>query len=219
MQDQRRISNWGRWGGEDELGTLNLIAPRQIAEAARLISSGKVYRLAIPMHPRYSSPFRNGVIHSVAVRRDTTLSERSVAIDILALDTHNFTHMDGLAHISCGGFLYNGISATSITDQGTPSHSIHNVKAVIGRAVLVDVANERGGSALSAGDVIGPDEIERVLARRKIEVQPGNILLIRTGWIKSYLENPSDCFARMARTRPDNRQVAKGPRHLRCGCR
>jgi len=191
MQDQTRLSNWGRWGTKDELGTLNLITPRQIAEAAQLINSGKVYSLAIPMHSRYSSPFRDGIIHSVAVRHDETPSERSVAIDILAVDTHNFTHVDGLAHVSCGGFLYNGVSASSITDRGTSSHSIHNVKAVIGRAVLVDVANERGVSALRAGDVVAPEEIERALAHRNIEVRPGNILLIRTGWIKSYLEDPT----------------------------
>lgn len=191
MHDQSRLSNWGRWGSTDELGTLNLIAPRQIVEAARLIKSGKVYRLAVPMHRRHSSPFRDGIIHSVAVRHDSTPSGRSVAIDIMALDTHNFTHVDGLAHISCGGFLYNGVSASGITDQGTASHSIHNVKAVIGRAVLADVACERGASALKAGDVIGPEEIERTLAHRELEVRPGDILLIRTGWIKLYLQDPT----------------------------
>jgi kynurenine formamidase len=182
-------SNWGRWGPDDQRGTLNLMRPETIVEASRLVRRGKVYPLAMPMEPALSSPLRDGMIHAVMVRRDPTPSQRSVAVDVVALDTHNFTHVDSLAHVACAGRLYNGVPSDAIGAQGTTRHSIEHA-VIVGRALLADVAALHGGEALEAGQVIGPEDLDRALAHGRVEARPGDILLVRTGWLARYLKSP-----------------------------
>jgi len=183
------LSNWGRWGADDQRGTLNLITPQTIVEAARLIKRGKVYRLAMPMDPKLSSPLRDGMIHATMVRRDPTPSQRSVAIDVLALDTHNFTHVDSLAHVAYGGRLYNGAPIDAIGGAGTTRNSIEHVM-IVGRAVLADIPALYGVEALEVGQVIGLEDLERALKQARVGLRQGDILLVRTGWITRYLKTP-----------------------------
>lgn len=191
MQTERRISNWVRWGAEDELGTLHLVDPQTIVEAAQLVKTGKTYRLAIPIDSKTSSPLRDGAIHVAAIRRDPTPSGRVVAVDIIAMDTHNFTHMDSLAHVSYGGFLFNGVSIETINNKGATRLSIENVKSIIGRSVLADVARARGVESLEAGYAIGPEDLDLALTQVGIKPKRGDILLVRTGWITRYLKDPT----------------------------
>jgi kynurenine formamidase len=189
MSADEDLSNWGRWGAEDERGTLNLVTPQAIVDACGLVRRGTVYPLAIPMEPRLSSPLRDGMIHGVTVRHDPGPARRQVAIDILALDSHNFTHVDSLAHVAYGGCLYNGVPCDIVGSRGTSRFAIDRV-TLVARGVLADVARARGLTRLAAGDVVEPEDLDRALLQARVEVRPGDVLLVRTGWIAQYLERP-----------------------------
>ena len=186
----RPLSNWGRWGKQDTLGTLNLLNAAAVLQSAHLIRLGRVYPLAIPIASSTSSPLRDGFLHAATVRRDDTPSKRSVAVDFFAMDSHNFTHIDGLAHVSCDGLLYNGASADVIGPSGTTRYGIETVPPIVSRCVLADVASAKGEECLPAGFAIGPSDIEQALANGKVAVAEGDVLLVRTGWISAYLSNP-----------------------------
>jgi kynurenine formamidase len=180
-------SNWSRWGPDDQRGTLNLLGPRAVVEAATLVKTGKVYPLAIPVEAALSSPMREGALHISTVRKDATESKRQVAIDVIALHTHDFTHMDSLAHVGYGGFLYNGVPAESIGYNGAERLGIQNIGAIAGRAILADVARTLGADSLEAGYAITAGDLERTLRQEGVEPRSGDILLVRTGWITRYL--------------------------------
>jgi kynurenine formamidase len=181
------LSNWGRWGRADERGTLNLMTPDKVVEAARLIRTGHIYRLAIPIALKHSSPLRAGCFHCTSLRKDATASRRTVALDVITMDTHNFTHMDSLAHVGYGERFYNDVPTDAVTFDGAQKNSIDNVTAIAGRAVLLDIPRALGVERLEAGRAIGPGDLDRAVAHAGVAVRPGNILLVRTGWIRDYL--------------------------------
>jgi len=181
------LSNWGRWGRDDQRGTLNLMTPGKVVEAARLIRTGRIYRLAIPIALKHSSPLRAGCFHCSSLRQDATPSRRTVALDVIAMDTHNFTHMDSLAHVGYGERFYNDVPTDAVTIDGAQKNSIDNVAAIAGRAVLLDIPRALGVERLEAGHAIGPGDLDRAVARAGVAVGPGDIVLVRTGWIRDYL--------------------------------
>ncbi len=183
------LSNWGRWGSEDQIGTLNLMTPDRIMAASRLIRQGRIYRLAIPIALKNSSPLRSGCFHCTSLRRDATPSRRAVALDVITMDTHNFTHMDSLAHVGYGDRFYNDMPTDAVTFDGAQCNSIENVAAIVGRAVVLDIPAALGVERLEAGYAIGPSDLDRAVARAGAAVGPGDIVLIRTGWIRDYLKD------------------------------
>jgi kynurenine formamidase len=180
-------TNWGRWGADDKLGMLNVVTGEHVAGAARLVETGAVYPLAIPIAAGSSYPVREPLVHRMRIREDDTLSQRSVALDEIATETHNFTHMDALAHVATAGQLYNGYDAGVSAETGARALSIENVKAIAGRGIVADMPRALGVERLEPGHAIGPDELSRALPE---EVEPGDIVLVRTGWIAEYLADP-----------------------------
>lgn len=195
MTAGNHLSNWGRWGDDDERGTLNYIDPGAIAEAARLITTGRVYHLAIPVTAAHSSPMRDGALRTTTVRHDPTASRRQIAIDVLAIHTHDFTHLDALAHIGYADSLFNGVPLDTVTDRGAAQLSVDRIGSIIGRAILADVAGALGVTHLEAGHVIEADDLDRALASQRTTVRRGDILLVRTGWIVPYMKDRSIALA------------------------
>jgi kynurenine formamidase len=134
---------------------------------------------------------REGALHVSSLRKDSTASRRQVAIDVVAMHTHDFTHVDALAHVGYEDQLYNGVPADSVGYQGATRNSIDSLGAIVGRAVLLDVARARGVDALRSGHAISRDDLEDVIKRQGVAVQRGDILLIRTGWVVPYLQDRS----------------------------
>ncbi|HEX2464733.1 MAG TPA: cyclase family protein, partial [Thermoanaerobaculia bacterium] len=113
-----RPGNWGKWGDEDQRGTLNYITPEVTAAAARLARKGKVYPLSIPL--RAEAPIWPGRHQNwhVALHRNTQGPGPGGAEDILMIHTHGTTHMDALCHVFRDGKLYNGwIAAEHVTSR------------------------------------------------------------------------------------------------------
>jgi kynurenine formamidase len=191
----RRLSNWGRWGTEDQLGTLNHITARRIAAASRLARTGKLFDLGICV-------MRNGIQRKDGIRRNplhmmqlTPLDLRDdpnhvcISDDYIIMPLQSVTQWDGLAHVGYDDRLYNDIPASSITTlNGSPLLSIHRIaeKGVAGRGVLLDIAALRGVDRLDAGFRILPDMLEGAEARQNVHVGAGDILLVRTGWIRHF---------------------------------
>lgn len=152
-----------------------------------------VIDLAQPVHPSIPvSPSHPGYKHALlrrhgdAVRVDGT----SGANDMLVLGTHTATHMDALAHISHDGLLHGGVDALEAQTGGRfVDHGIHTVDPVVAPGVLLDVPRTLGVSRLEPGQAITADDLVAAAAGQAI--QPGSVLLVRTGWSQLW-DSPVD---------------------------
>jgi len=180
-------SNWGRWGPDDEKGTLNFITPEIVREAARLVRKGKIYSLSIPVaRDAPIWPARHNVFHFATYRDNPIPGGISGAEDILIMHTYGTTHLEGLAHVWYDGKLYNGFPATAVGSRGTEKLAIDNVKGLVSRGVLLDIARLKEVDHLEKGYVITPSDIEDCLAQEGIAIHRGDVVLIRTGWINVF---------------------------------
>jgi kynurenine formamidase len=193
-----RCSNWGRWGPEDQLGTLNHIQPQDVIAAAGLVRSGKVFSLSIPVDengPQTGGFGRFNPIHLMirdgnGAMTDTTVRDfyggRDRWIrgtdDLLILPLQSGTQWDALAHIVFEKKIYNGYDATDVGSKGAIRNDIANARdRVVGRGVLLDVPRSRGTPWLEPGDRIHAADLEACERSQGVLVRRGDIVLIRTG--------------------------------------
>jgi kynurenine formamidase len=185
-----RVRNWGRWGPDDEIGTLNLVDEAARRRGAAAVVSGKAFALGLPLSEAEGiqvgfvegriNPRRTMVQVNVPVNADqpdwVCFSE-----DVLTLATQCATHWDALAHSSYGGVIYNGYPASTISADGAARCGIHRLGAVVSRGVLLDVARALGRDVLEPGYPITPADLDAACALAKVAVEPGDIVLVRTG--------------------------------------
>ncbi len=177
--------NWGRWGDDDERGTLNLITPDLVMAAVRLVRRGVVVPLGASFGPDGPiAPVRDRTWHIVRYRLGPLTG---VAEDVLITNTHAGTHVDALSHALLKGRMYNGFEVSEhVTSSGITRNAISNVRAIVGRGVLLDVARHRGVDHLEMGDVIGPEELDECARRAGVALGQGDICLVRTGWYRLF---------------------------------
>ena len=186
-----RYRNWGRWGDDDELGTLNFITPAKIAESARLVKQGKVFSLQLPLDgngPQTGAFGRVNAVHQmVATGTDHVAGTQGwpmgwgVADDTLFLFLQGGTQWDALAHIFHDGKMYNGYDAGLVDSRGAARNGIENVKTVVSRGVLLDIPRVLGVDHLEPGFAIGADLLDEACEAHGVEVGTGDMVLIRTG--------------------------------------
>jgi len=193
----KRLSNWGRWGEDDERGTTNLITPERVAAAAKLVRTGRVFDLGIPLDENGPQPGvgRTNPIHlmSATGAGQSFPGGFRYADDYVMMPLQCATQWDSLAHVFYDDQLYNGFPATDITPRGALHNAIDKQgKGVAGRGVLLDITALKGVTWLEAGTVITPDDLEAAAERQGgVEVGAGDILLFRTGWRRFFLEEKS----------------------------
>ena len=181
----RQVSNWGRWGPDDERGALNLITPERRAAAAALIRDGETVSCARPLatRPAPNNPFP--VQHLMLATGDAPPRVGpSGAMDYFAIAPHGMatTHIDALCHIFTGDKMFNGYDKSEVRSDGARKLSIMAGKdGILGRGVLLDIARLRGVDWLDLGEPIGVEELEAAEAAHGVTVGPGDILLIGTG--------------------------------------
>lgn len=204
----RRVSNWGRWGADDRVGTLNYITPEKLVEATRLVKRGAIFELSIPLDhngPQLGVIGRNNPVHLMSLTpADFTHHSHGMVDDIICVDDYismplqGATQWDGLAHIAYDDRLYNDISTDSIGNlTGSEELSIAQIakKGVMGKGILLDIARVRGVDRMDAGDAITPEDLEKAEARQGVKVGSGDILLLRTGWIQHFsIDNDKQAF-------------------------
>ena len=159
-----QVRNWGKWGPDDELGTLNYITPDTVAEACRLATTGKVFALGVPLQregPQSGTRARFNPIHAMfrdGGDRPKTPEEVKEAQgyggsdDWIVMPLQCVTQWDSLAHIFYEGKMWNGYSADLVTSTGAAKNSIDKTNSKLaGRGVLLDVARHKGVRPLEPG--------------------------------------------------------------------
>lgn len=175
--------NWGRWGAEDEAGTLNLLTPDRVAAAASLVRSGRVYSLAEPLDgPLW--PGRRPPWHVTTTVDGVQPGNWGGADDIVMMHTHTATHLDGLCHIWREGHVYNGFPAAGVTVEGAERCGVENVRWIVSRGVLLDIAGLRGVQHLDDAYAVTAGDLEEASHAQGVTVGAGDVLLVRTGWIR-----------------------------------
>src|SRR5437868_3378617 len=195
------LSNWGRWGPDDQRGTLNLITPAKRLQASSLVREGLVISCARTIKydpaPDDLFPARHFMLTSGESEPAVTLG-RTGAGDAFMFQPHGvaMTHLDAPAHSivrsdpSQPWTLYNGKPAKLVTTaQGATVGSIELAGGgIVSRGVLLDVPRVRGVPWLEASQPIFPDDLEAAEAAEGVRVEPGDIVFARTGFPKRRAE-------------------------------
>jgi kynurenine formamidase len=193
-----RLKNWGRWGADDEIGTLNNISPQDIVNAARLIRKGKVFSLALnfdssgPQNGQWGGRFNP--IHTMLATGTDAVSGRQESIglryadDMVTMPLQCGTQWDALGHIFFGETMWNGYDARLVDSNGAHKNGIEKTKdKMVGRGVLLDVARHKGVESLEDGYGIGTGELEKCAADQGVEIQRGDFVIVRTGHMERCL--------------------------------
>ncbi len=180
------ISNWGRWGEDDELGTLNTITPEKRTAAAKLVTAGVTVSMALELNKIKDDLNQNPFEHTLTT---SEFAGHQVAGDAYAVDYHGFahSHMDGLPHFAHKGYFYNGVPYSAAKPDGAERLGIHNagVHGVFTRGVLIDMPRFLGQEWMEPGHAITVADLKAWEKATGVTVTAGDVLLIRTGrWAK-----------------------------------
>lgn len=190
--------NWGRWGEDDEVGAVNVLDDQQVKDAASLIRSGKVFTLGLPMNSETGDlclPARKPIQKYMVSDKSFYLSKRSepqggweFADDMAILYLQGSTQIDALGHVWYNDKLYNGYDA-STTIGGLRKDSVYGVAehGIVGRGVLIDMARYHQVEYLPPDYLITLDDIEKTLVAQNTKLRQNDILLVRTGFYRKFL--------------------------------
>jgi kynurenine formamidase len=187
------VCNWGRWGADDERGTLNYIQPEHIRRAAGLVRSGRSVSMAIPVNkvagPDNPRPATHYMVRSYDVPSGP--GETQFSMDYLATEFHGdcHTHIDALCHVAMQGKLYNGKPTSAVTSRGPTIQDITAyANGIVSRGVLLDIPRLRGVKWLEPGEAVTTAELEAAEKAQGVRLGEGDIFLFRTGHHRRRLE-------------------------------
>jgi len=190
-----RVRNWGRWGADDEIGTLNFITPAKRAAAAQLVRKGLTFSLQIPMNGKgpMTGVGRVNPVHTMTATGcdDVQLFPMAAGArytdDVMFLYLQSGTEWDGLAHVFYGDKLYNGYDASTVDSNGAHKVGIDKTcSSYVSRGVVLDVARFHGVDCLDPMHRIDGDELDAVAAAQGVSIESGDIILVRTGILAHY---------------------------------
>ncbi|HMQ26637.1 MAG TPA: cyclase family protein [Acidimicrobiales bacterium] len=195
-----QVRNWGRWGDDDEIGTLNLITPEVRRAAAAAVRSGKAFSLALPLDEEQGIqvgviPGRDNPIHRMTLVNEPMSADAGAACtsdDRVDLSLQAATHWDGLCHVSYDGRIYNGYPADGIDEAGAGRCGIHRITSLTTRGVLLDVARVKGLDVLEQGYPITAADLDAAEELAGTAVRAGDVVLVRTG---AQIHLPDDKWA------------------------
>jgi kynurenine formamidase len=189
-----RYNNWGKWGPDDELGTLNHVTPEKVRAAAGLVRKGMVFSLALPLDqngPQTGSFGRYNPLHhmiwdggDIVAGAQDHLAEIRYTDDAAYIILQSSTQWDALAHIFHDGKMYNGYGPELVTSRGAARNGIINTKdRMVGRGVLLDIPRHQGRRWLEPGEAIQEADLEACAQAQGVAVGEGDFVLVRTGQI------------------------------------
>jgi kynurenine formamidase len=194
------LRNWGRWGKDDQVGTLNHITQEDIVRAAGLIRSGKVFALGLPLDrdgPE-TGLFRgrfNPFHQMLPIVTDASAGPRDAgriryADDTLTFYVRSGTHWNALGYMTYEDQTYNGYDAALIDGGGLKVLGIeHTRNKMVGRGVLLDIARFRGVPWLADGEAISNDELDKCAKNQNVAIGRGDFVIIRTGQMERCLSD------------------------------
>jgi kynurenine formamidase len=194
-------SNWGKWGADDEVGSLNYLGPEQVLAAAKLIRDGKVFTLQRLIGDPKGDPVWPG---RTPAERTQILDEGDwdeggkgpafpgglhYADDKINAFLQGSTQYDGLGHVWYGGQIWNGYDART-TIGGLDKASVEPIaeRGVVGRAVLLDMARFRGVEAMVAAETFTHEDLVACAEAQGVELRKRDIIIIRTNHLQLFFE-------------------------------
>jgi kynurenine formamidase len=188
-----KVSNWGRWGKDDERGTVNFITPEVVRRGAACVKRGQVFSLGLTFGvegPQIGQGGRVNPVHLMSATAGAIGPDPDgfrYADDFIMMPLQCATQWDSLAHVHYGGQLYNGFSASTITPAGAARNAIDKVgTGIVSRGVLLDLARAAGIDRLPPGRVITPNDLEAAERRQGVRAGTGDVLLMRTGHLSVF---------------------------------
>jgi kynurenine formamidase len=183
------VSNWGRWGDDDERGTQNLIDDAALRRGLAAVGRGRHLSLAIPLDQ--TSPQEGGAPGRIAPLR-TMLSmnqsytgvEGDAAFndDTVVMAMSAGTHIDAIGHVSYGGFLYNGFPDSTVTaSAGLTRCGADKIDPIMSRGVLLDIPAAKGVERLEPGYPLTAEDLDAALELAEVTLEPGDVICVRTG--------------------------------------
>jgi kynurenine formamidase len=177
---QKELSNWGRWGKDDELGTLNLVTPAKRKQAAALVKEG--FSVSLARNASATKEIDNPCPIEWAMTTDTP----GMVMDRIAypcIHGPGTTHLDSFAHVFFDGKMWNGDSKTLVTKEGgAAKNSILTMKnGIVTRGVLYDIPRLKGVDYLEPGTRIFPEDLEAWERKTGVKVSPGDAFIVRWG--------------------------------------
>ena len=201
----RQVSNWGRWGDDDERGTLNLITPEARRRGAAAVVTGVAFPLGVEVgadgpQPNPSPIGRFNPLHYM-ISMDGSWGDPPTfhfSDDLLVLPTQSGTQWDSLAHVHYDDKLYNGYpAAETLTTAGALRNGSDKqaMDGVATRGVLLDIARLKGVDRLAPSTLITPADLDAAVDAAQLSIESGDVLLIRSGHITAYTkERNRDLF-------------------------
>lgn len=191
----KELSNWNRWGKDDQLGAVNLITPARRKQAAGLVKEGVSISLA------RTAEMEKAVDNPQPIVRQMTRpgagqnpGDTGSSADTFFISYHGYahTHMDSLCHFFYKGQMYNGYSQDQVTSDGALKNGILNFKnGIVTRGILMDIARLKGVGYLEPGTRIYPEDLDAWEKKAHLKVGPGDVVFIRTGrWARRDAKGP-----------------------------
>ena len=183
-----QVSNWGRWGPDDERGALNHIGGPQIVRAAGLVREGRTVSLSrnFPTAPGPENPWP--AQHHMVIAGDDPcvpgMDGLETVTDYIGIAFHGMasSHIDALCHVFAQGRMYNGRPATEVKSTGARFNTIMAAKdGIVGRGVLLDVPKALGVAFCDPGRMVTVAELEQAEAAQGVRVETGDLVMIRLG--------------------------------------
>ena len=203
-----KVKNWGKWGANDELGTLNYVTADDIVSAASLVKKGAVFSLAIPLDvngPQWGERGRTNPNRTMLFTGTDAIMGRQdefkirYADDMVTMPLQCATHWDALGHIFYESYdadnkrnvvMWNGYSAANVDSFGCNKCGIENTKEqMIGRGILLDVARYLGCDAMEAGQGITGADLDKCAETFNVEIKPGDFVMVRTGFLGKHMKS------------------------------
>src|SRR5215207_6780130 len=191
-----KYKNWGKWGPDDEIGTLNYTTAQDIVGAAQLVRKGQVISLALNFDhtgpqgakSNYPAMGRTNPIHAM-IRTGTdaysgVLDKRGIraADDMVTMPLQCGTQWDGLGHVFYESYMWNGYDCREVTSAGAQKCGIEKTKnKMVGRGVFLDMARVLGKEELEDGYAITSADLDKAAKAHGVTIRRGDYVILRTG--------------------------------------
>ena len=192
--------NWGRWGAEDEVGSLNFLTQAEVLRGIAAVKQGKTFTLQVqmgnpkgdPVWPGRNQAQRMNVLdegHFLCGKGPAFPGGLHYADDVMFMYLQGSTQYDALGHVWCDEKLYNGFDANT-TIGGMAKASVLPIaeRGIVGRGVLIDMARHRGKAVLDPGETFTHEDLLAAAKKQGVSIEKHDVLVIRTGWIGSFYD-------------------------------
>ena len=190
------------WGEDDQIGAMNLVSPEVTLNALKSVGQGRIVDLSheikagAPQLPPFIGPYAFGMwanadsTRRIAKEHFNAANDPGVFTERVDMCFHTGTHIDALGHFTCGDEMFNGWHYQAHTNNwGLEKLGMEQMPPMVTRGVLLDVSGKDGSDYLEGGIVVSKKDLQAACEKARVEIQPGDVVMIRTGWGRYFMEN------------------------------